>query len=169
MQMPMESWAPDTMPSERSGSFSKQNTSFASVSGSMFGSWNGQIFRIMFRVDVDSPQRSRISKVGSREMVRAHPGAKHDTYGWSIHVPARSSRVGIWQGVCFSAVLERACSPSCGVRCSTTYSMPRSSHSRRFSSFPPSSLTTKTSGFTISSVGTKSMTPSPALMQASFT
>ena len=79
MQMPMESCAPEMMPSERSGSFSKQKTSLASVSGSMFGSWKGQIFRITFRVDVDRPQRSRISKVGSSEMVSAHPGAKHDT------------------------------------------------------------------------------------------
>ena len=97
-------------------------------------------------------------------MVRAHPGAKHDTYGWSIQVPAKSSRVGTWQGVRFNAVLERASSPSCGVRSSTTYSMPRSSHNRRFSSFPPSSFTTNTSGFTTSSVGTKSMIPLPALI-----
>ena len=61
----------------------------------MLGSWYGQIFRIMFRVDVLSPHRSRISKVGSREMVRAHPGANRLTSGWSIQVPARSRRVGI--------------------------------------------------------------------------
>ena len=36
-QIPMASWAPEMMPSERSGSFSKQKTSFASISGSIFG------------------------------------------------------------------------------------------------------------------------------------
>ena len=121
------------------------------------------------RVEVDRPQRSRISNVGSSEIVRAQPGARHDTYGWSIHVPARSSRVGSCDEVCFSAVLERACSPSCGVRCNTTYSIPRSAQNRRFSSLPPSSFTTRMSGCSASTVGTKSMIPLPALMKASFT
>ena len=54
------------MPSLRSGSFSKQNTSFASISGSMSGSFTGQIFWIIFLVEVERPQRSRTSKVGNK-------------------------------------------------------------------------------------------------------
>ena len=77
--MPMLSCAPLMMPSLRSGSFSKQKTNLASVSGSMSGNFIGQIFLIMLRVDVERPQRSRTSKVGCNEMVIAQPGAKHET------------------------------------------------------------------------------------------
>ena len=70
----MESCAPEICPSSRSGLFSKQKTRRASISGSIFGSLIGHIFRIILRVEVESPQRSLTSKVGSREMVMAQPG-----------------------------------------------------------------------------------------------
>ena len=59
---------------------------------------------------------------------------------------------------------ERALSPSCGVRCSSIYSIPLSAHILRFSSEPPSALTTKMSGLTISRVGRKSIIPLPSLI-----
>ncbi len=49
---------------------------------------------IILRVEVERPQRSRTSKVGTSDMVIAHPGAWQLTYGWSIQVPAKSRRVG---------------------------------------------------------------------------
>ena len=165
----MASCAPEITPSERSGSFSKQKTSFASISGSMFGSWYGQILRMALRVDVERPQRSLTSNVGSSDTVIAQPGARHDTYGWSIHVPARSSLVGIEDSDFFRSVLERAARPSDGRRWRTTYSIPLDSQKRRLSPLEPSSLTTNMSGLSSSTVGTKSMTPWPLLMNASFT
>lgn len=72
-QIPMASCAPEMCPPSRSGLFSKQNTSRASISGSIFGSLMGQIFWMILRVEVESPLRSWISNVGSREMVSAHP------------------------------------------------------------------------------------------------
>ena len=60
------------------------------------------------RVEVDRPLRSLISNVGSRDTVTAQPGACLETYGWSIHVPARSRRVGMRHESLLSEVLERA-------------------------------------------------------------
>ena len=167
--MPIASCAPLMMPSSRSGWFSKQNTRRARVSGSMFGRLYGQMRRMTLRVLVDSPQRSRTSNVGSSEIVMAQPGAYWLTYGWSIHVPAKSRRVGIWLSVFLRSVLLRAFSPSWGSRSRTTYSIPRSSQRRRLSSLPPSLFTTRMSGFTMSSVGRKSNMPLPALIYASLT
>ena len=67
------------------------------------------------------------------------------------------------------AVLLLASNPSAGMRSSTMYSMPRSWQNRRFSSLDPSAFTTNRSGFSASTVGMKSITPSPWLMKASVT
>ena len=157
------------MPPERSGSFSRQKANLASISGSMFGSCKGQYFLIVFRVLVLRPQRSLISKVGSSETVIAQPGARLLTYGWSIQVPAKSKRVGIWLSTFFKEVLERASRPFCGVLLRTMYSIPRSRQKSLLISLLPSSFTTRISGLSMSTVGTKSMRPLPALMKASFT
>ena len=74
MQIPMASCAPEIWPASRSGLFSKQNTSRASISGSIFGSFTGHILRIAFLVLVERPQRSLMSNVGSTDKVMAQPG-----------------------------------------------------------------------------------------------
>ena len=121
------------------------------------------------RVEVLNPHLSRISKEGSRLIVKAQPGAWQLTYGWSIQVPAKSKLVGMRQGLFFNSVLLRASRPSCGSRSKTIYSIPLSSQTLRFESEPPSLLTTRISGFTISKVGIKSKIPLPAFMYASLT
>ena len=67
------------------------------------------------------------------------------------------------------AVDERAGRPGLGVRGSSTYWTPYSSHSRRFSSLPPSSLTTKNSGLISAMSGSKSSIPLPDEIRASAT
>lgn len=132
MQIPIASCAPEIMPSDLSGSFSKQKTSFASISGSILGSSKGQILRIAFLVEVERPPRSMISNVGSTETVIAQPGAYCETYGWSIQVPAKSTRVGIRQILSFKEVLDLTSKPSEGFLFNTTYSIPLSSQNFLF-------------------------------------
>lgn len=67
------------------------------------------------------------------------------------------------------AVELRTGRPAWGVRSRTMYSIWRDSQRARFSSELPSSLTTRMSGWSLSSVGMKSITPLPALIKASLT
>src|SRR5450759_646298 len=100
--IPIESCDPLT--SFVPGSLSYLKRIFASFSGFSIGRQAFHNSIAFLRVDVAIPERSLKSIVGSIDAVTAQPPPNFETYGWSIHVPARSILYGI--GVSFLKVVE---------------------------------------------------------------